>query len=50
MVKRKICVAVISTIIGIELLTIGILLFVFSDTLIQSNVKQVWNTFFVSFI
>ncbi len=47
MVKRKICVAAISIIIGIEILAASILLFVFGNGLIQSNVKKVQNTGFV---
>jgi len=46
MVKRKICVSAISIIIAMELLIASILLFVFGNDLIQSNVKKVLNTFF----
>jgi hypothetical protein len=38
MVNRKICVSAISVIIGIELLVAGILLIVFGNNLIESNV------------
>jgi hypothetical protein len=41
MVKRKVCVSAISIIIGIELLAVGIILFIFGNNFIQSTVKKV---------
>lgn len=46
MVTRKICVAAVVVVIGIELLIGSILVFVLGGDLVQSNVKKVQGTSF----
>ena len=46
MVTRKICVASVVVVIGIELLIGSILLFALGGDLVQSNVKKVQGTSF----
>lgn len=51
MVKRKVCISSIAIVIGIEFIAVSVLLFVFGNDLIQSNVKKVYRTLlFLDFI